>query len=43
MRNSADNADANITGGQIIASGSPEEVAASKNSYTGRYLAKVMA
>ena len=30
-------------GGQIIASGSPEEVAASKNSYTGRYLAKVMA
>jgi excinuclease ABC subunit A len=29
-------------GGQIIASGTPEEVAANKNSYTGRYLAKVL-
>ncbi|MFM2398998.1 MAG: excinuclease subunit, partial [Pseudomonadota bacterium] len=29
-------------GGQIIAAGTPEEVAANQNSYTGRYLAKVL-
>ncbi|MGL4575328.1 MAG: excinuclease ABC subunit UvrA, partial [Burkholderiaceae bacterium] len=29
-------------GGQIIAAGTPEEVAANPDSYTGRYLAKVL-
>ena len=29
-------------GGQIMAKGSPEEVAKNKNSYTGQYLAKVL-
>lgn len=29
-------------GGQIVAKGSPEEVANNKNSYTGKYLAKIL-
>jgi excinuclease ABC subunit A len=29
-------------GGQIIAVGTPEEVAAKPNSYTGKYLARVL-
>jgi excinuclease ABC subunit A len=29
-------------GGQVIAIGSPEEVARVKNSYTGQYLKKVL-
>jgi excinuclease ABC subunit A len=29
-------------GGQIIAMGTPEQVAASKKSYTGHYLKKVL-
>jgi excinuclease ABC subunit A len=30
-------------GGEIVAEGTPEEVAKNKNSYTGRYLKEVLA
>lgn len=30
-------------GGQVVATGTPEAVAANKNSYTGKYLAKILA
>ncbi len=29
-------------GGQIVAQGTPEDIAANENSYTGRYLATVL-
>ena len=31
-----------LKGGDIVAKGTPEEVAANKNSYTGQYLKKVL-
>ena len=34
--------DGGVGGGNIVAKGTPEEVANNKNSYTGRYLAKVL-
>ncbi len=30
-------------GGQIVAEGTPEQIAAAKNSYTGRYLKELTA
>jgi excinuclease ABC subunit A len=31
-----------VGGGQLVAKGTPEEVANNKNSYTGQYLKKVL-
>ena len=31
-----------VGGGQLVAKGTPEEVASNKNSYTGKYLKKVL-
>ena len=34
--------DGGVGGGRIVAKGTPEEVAASKNSHTGKYLKRVL-
>jgi len=34
--------DGGIDGGEVIATGTPEKIAATKNSYTGEFLKKIL-